>query len=145
MRKGKFVGIGAGAAAAMGMAAMFTAAASASAAVVPPAKPPAAISPVAKVTVATAKVVTPDQAGDFELCSEGGYDSQAVFPDRGGFATFIVPPGWCYVFPYGGTSNEQVDVYDSDNNQYIGSTIYNGLVGETVVTIPGPSFYAYNG
>jgi hypothetical protein len=30
-------------------------------------------------------------------------------------------------------------------SEYIGSTIYNGSVGETIVTIPGPSFYAYNG
>jgi len=31
------------------------------------------------------------------------------------------------------------------SGQYIGSTVYNGQLGETIVTIAGPSFYAYNG
>jgi hypothetical protein len=145
MRKGKFAAIGTGAAAAVGLLAMFAAPASASAAATPQARPAAAIRTVAKVPIAKAKAVRPDQAGNFELCSEGGYYSYASFPDRGGASTYLVPNGWCYVFPYGGNSNEQVNVYDANNNQYIGSTIYNGSVGETIVTIPGPSFYAYNG
>jgi hypothetical protein len=144
MLNGKFLGMCAGAAAA-GLVTMFASAASASAAVIPPPKAPAAIRTVAKVPVANPEAVRVEQAGDFELCSEGGYDSYAVFPDRGGFATFVVPNGWCYIFPYGGNSNEEVNVYEANNNQYIGSTIYNGSVGETIVTIPGPSFYAYNG
>lgn len=86
-----------------------------------------------------------DQAGDFALCSDGGYGSFAVFPDRGGWSTVVIPNGVCLRYAMGGNINEEVDVYDADNGQYIGSTIYNGLVGETIVTIPGPSFYAYNG
>jgi hypothetical protein len=39
--------------------------------------------------------------------------------------------------------NEQVNVYEYDNGDsiYIGSTIYNGLDGETITTVAGPSFY----
>lgn len=84
-------------------------------------------------------------SGVFTLCSEGGYSSYVVFPGRGGLSTFVIPAGECYGTALGGSTNEQVDVYDADGGQYIGSTIYNGSVGETLVTISGPSFYAYNG
>jgi hypothetical protein len=83
-------------------------------------------------------------SGVLTLCSEGGYPSYAVFPGRGGLSTYVIPNGQCYSTYLGGTTNEEVDVY-ANNWQYIGSTIYNGSVGETIVTIAGPSFYAYNG
>ena len=86
-------------------------------------------------------------AGALTLCSKGGYASYVVFPGgtRGGWSTFVIPNGQCYTTHAGGNANEDVDVYDADANQYIASTIYNGSVGETIVTIVGPSFYAYNG
>ena len=85
------------------------------------------------------------EAGALTLCSEGGYASYVVFPDRGGFSTFVIPNGQCHTTVLGGNGNEDVEVFDGDTNQVIASTIYNGSVGETIVTIPGPSFYAYNG
>jgi hypothetical protein len=85
-------------------------------------------------------------AGALTLCSEGGYTSAVVFPDRGDYSTVGIPNGQCYTFDnWAGTTNEEADVYDRGTNQYIGSTIYNGSVGETIVTTAGPSFYAYNG
>jgi hypothetical protein len=83
--------------------------------------------------------------GNLELCSFGEYASYASFPGRSGLSAFVIPNGTCYGTFLGGNTNEQVNVYDADNNQYIGSTIYNGSVGETIVTIAGPGFYAYNG
>ena len=74
-----------------------------------------------------------------------GYDSQVQFPDRGGWGTYIIPNGQCYTTNAGGNSNEGINVYDWSTSQNIGSTIYNGSSGETIVTIPGPSFYAFNG
>jgi hypothetical protein len=97
--------------------------------------------------VHTAAHASPEQtglAGYLVLCSEGGYASYISFPNRGGLFSEGVPNGYCAFFPWAG-NNEQVNVYDYDNKQYIGSTIYNGSVGETIVTIAGPSFYAYNG
>jgi hypothetical protein len=97
-------------------------------------------------TAAHASPEQTGQAGDLVLCSEGGYGSYITLPDRSGFFTTTVPNGWCYTFAVpGGDTNEQVNVYDANNNQYIGSTIYNGSVGETIVTIAGPRFYTYNG
>jgi hypothetical protein len=86
--------------------------------------------------------------GTFTLCSQGGYDSWVDIPPvdfETGMATVIVPDGSCQTWPFdGGFENRKVDVYQA-GGQYIGSTIYNGSVGETIVTIAGPSFYAYNG
>jgi hypothetical protein len=84
-------------------------------------------------------------SGVLTLCSEGGYWSNVEFPDRGGLSTYVIPPGECYGTPLGGSFNEQANVYDSNTGRLIGSTIYNGSVGETIVTIAGPSFYGYNG
>jgi len=83
--------------------------------------------------------------GVFTLCSDGGYGSVAQFPDRGYLETVVIDPGRCTSLVLGGDTNEQVNVIDADTDQLIGSTIYNGSVGETIVTIAGPSFYAYNG
>ncbi|GAB2932134.1 hypothetical protein GCM10027280_19810 [Micromonospora polyrhachis] len=82
-------------------------------------------------------------AGQFTLCAHGGYSPTAVFPDRGGLS--ITPMvGTCTTANLGGNTNERVDIYV--DGRKIGSTIYNGApVGTTVVTIPGPSFYTYNG
>jgi hypothetical protein len=57
----------------------------------------------------------------------------------------VIPNGTCCDTFLDGNTNEQVSVYDADNNQYIGSTIYNGPVGETIVTVAGLNFCAYNG
>jgi hypothetical protein len=115
MRKWKkFVALGAGATAVAGIAAAIALPASASA----------------------------DTVGYITVCSNGGFDSYVSFPDRSGWVTSVIPSGWCDTTQAGGNSNEQIDVYDSDTGQLIGSTIYNGSVGETIVTIAGPSFYA---
>ncbi|CUU59364.1 hypothetical protein Ga0074812_12741 [Parafrankia irregularis] len=66
------------------------------------------------------------------------------FPGRGGLSTFIIPNGSCHSTSLGGNYNEQIDVYRWDGGEhYLGSTIYNGSVGLVVVTIGGPSYYAY--
>jgi hypothetical protein len=95
-------------------------------------------------TVASANAAKPaDTAGYFTLCSEGGYTSYAEWPDRGGLSTVLVDNGNCLTVYLGGDENEQVNVYEYNGSSiYIGSTIYNGLVGETIVTVAGPSFYA---
>lgn len=77
--------------------------------------------------------------------SFGGYASYASFPGHGGLSTLVIPNGTCCDTFLDGYTNEQVSVYDADNNQYIGSTIYNGPVGETIVTVAGLNFCAYNG
>lgn len=135
VQKWKTLGFGAGAATVAGLLMAFA----------PAAANASTITSVVARTVAHASLEQTAQAGDFELCSEGGYDSYASFPDRGGLATYVVPNGSCYVTYLGGDTNEQVNIYEANNNHYIGSTIYNGSVGETIVTIAGPSFYAYNG
>ena len=83
-------------------------------------------------------------AGQITVCSNGGYASYAAFPGRGGWATYVASPGSCVTLNAGGNVNERVDVY-TGWGQYIASTIYNGTFGETIVTVAGPSFYAYNG
>jgi hypothetical protein len=92
--------------------------------------------------VGSATVASASTPGLFTICSEGGYASNAVFPDRGGFSTFAIPDGSCRSMDMGGSQNEQVDVY-KNGDQYLGSTIYNGSVGLVVVTISGPTYYAY--
>jgi hypothetical protein len=99
----------------------------------------AALAGLATVPAASA------DTGALTLCSQGGYGSYAQWPDRGDFSTFVIPNGQCYTSNVGGNTNEDIDIYDACTNQLIGSTIYNGSVGETIVTIAGPSFYAYNG
>jgi hypothetical protein len=89
---------------------------------------------------ASAAPASAASTGKFRLCSNGFYDSYAVFPGRGGFTTLPVLFGTCAVSSVPGIANEQVDLYEADRT-YIGSTIYNGSIGETVTTIPGPSFY----
>jgi hypothetical protein len=104
----------------------------------------ALLGPAASASAATASAVRPaDTAGYFTLCSEGGYTSYAEWPGRGGLSTVLVDNGSCITAYLGGTQNEQVDVYEYSNGAsiYIASTIYNGLVGETIVTVAGPSFY----
>lgn len=114
MRKWKkFVALGAGATAVAGTAAAIASTASASA----------------------------DTSGALTVCSSGGFGSSASFPNRGGWGTFVIPNGQCYTTQAGGNINEQINVYDADTGQLIASTIYNGSVGETIVTIAGPSFY----
>jgi hypothetical protein len=73
-----------------------------------------------------------------------GYASYVAFPSRGGLTTRIAGDGSCVSDYIGGSTNESVDVYVS-SGRYIGSTIFNGSAGETIVTTPGFSFYAYNG
>jgi len=95
-------------------------------------------------TIASASVARPaDEAGYFALCSQGGYTSYAEWPDRGGLETVLVDNGTCLTVYLRGDVNEQVNVYEYDNGDsiYIGSTIYNGLDGETITTVAGPSFY----
>ena len=93
------------------------------------------------VSLGTAGAASADTAGNFELCSGGNYSSYAVFPDRGGWSTNVVPVGYCYVYGLGGSTNEDVDVYlYNGTSYYLGSTIYNGSVGETIVTTAS-SFY----
>lgn len=87
---------------------------------------------------ASAAVRPADSAGIFTLCSDGGYGSYAVFP--GYIGTSVVYAGNCGNFTVSVYQNIQVDVYEA-NGTYIGSTIYNGLAGETIVTVAGPSFY----
>jgi hypothetical protein len=92
---------------------------------------------------ASATTVRPaDTAGYFTLCSDGGYTSVVSWVDRGN-RSVLAPAGTCFTIYMGGTYNEQINVYDDVNGTfyYIGSTIYNGLVGETLVTVGGPSFY----
>jgi hypothetical protein len=94
----------------------------------------------ALLPAAAAAAATP---GKFTLCSQGPYSSYASFPARGGMQTQIIPQGACRTYDLGGSANEQVNVYKylSAGGQLIGSTIYNGSVGEKIVTIAGPSFY----
>jgi hypothetical protein len=105
----------------------------------------AALIPTADAWAAsTARARPQDTAGYFTLCSDGGYGSTVFFPDRGDWTTGIVPAGSCYTYDLGGSINEEVDVYmqtSPSGGVGIGSTIYNGAVGETIVTIAGPSFY----
>lgn len=96
--------------------------------------------PVATATAA-------DSGGTLTLCSNG-YTSYASFPGRGGRSTDLVNSGSCESFYFGGDQNEQVDIYEFGGNNgvtgwstYIGSTIYNGIQGLTIVTVPGPSFF----
>jgi len=90
---------------------------------------------------ASAAVRPADSAGNFELCSGGNYSSYASFPGRGGWSTNVVPVGYCYVYNIGGNVNETVNVYlYNGTSYYLGSTIYNGLLGETIVTT-ATSFY----
>ncbi|SNQ50181.1 conserved exported hypothetical protein [Frankia canadensis] len=95
---------------------------------------------VALVLPATA--ASASTPGKLTLCSNGGFDSYAEFPGRGGFSTYIIPAGTCHTTNLGGSVIEQVNVHKG-NGAYIGSTIYNGSVGLVIVTISGPSFYAY--
>jgi hypothetical protein len=82
-----------------------------------------------------------DSPGYLTVCDGGDYGINVSFPDRGGlgFAPFV---GQCGTVYLGGSQNEQVNVYTS-TGAYVGSTIYNGSQGETIVGIAGPSFYAY--
>lgn len=99
-------------------------------------------------TAASAAVARPaDSAGLLTLCSNG-YTSFARIPDRGGWSTLLVNSGSCSEYDLGGSWNEEVDVYEfgggngtTSASTYIGSTIYNGSVGLTIVTVPGPSFF----
>jgi hypothetical protein len=82
-----------------------------------------------------------DSPGYLTVCDYGDYGINVSFPDRGGlgYSPFF---GQCGTVYLGGSQNEQVNVY-TDTGAYVGSTIYNGLRGETIVGISGPSFYAY--
>ncbi len=115
MRNRKFLGLTAGAVTVAGLAAAVIPAASASAA-----------------------------AGGLTVCSRGGYLSYVDIPAYGA-SSFVANPDHCVTTWFGGNTNVQIYVYDVNSGQEIGSTIYNGSVGETIVTIDGPSFYAYNG
>jgi hypothetical protein len=82
------------------------------------------------------------------LCSVGGYASYVEIPfgfrrDRG---TVVVPDGSCEIVGYGGGDQDlQVEVYDADTGQHIGTTFYNGSFGETIVTFEGPNMDSFPG
>jgi hypothetical protein len=117
MRKQKYLGLGAAAAVAIGLT--------------------AAIAPAA-----SASTTGP---GYLQVCSEGGFTTSVVFTDRDDATVGPVPNGDCYSYYVGGDTNETVQVFDdTDTEESLGYTIYNGTTGETIVTTAGPSFYAYN-
>jgi hypothetical protein len=86
--------------------------------------------------------------GTITVCSEGGYGTWVDIPPvdhESGMFMDVVRDGSCNTWAFDSYGeNRQVEVYTEDW-QSLGSTIYNSSVGETIVTIPGPSFYAYNG
>ncbi|GLZ02341.1 hypothetical protein [Actinoplanes sp. NBRC 103695] len=84
--------------------------------------------------------------GRLILCNTAGLDGAvAEFPGRGGLSTTIVPNNLCNTFTLGGNTNEQVDFYVNNGTRYVASTIYNGSVGLTAQTIPGPNLVAFPG
>ncbi|GAA3361891.1 hypothetical protein GCM10020366_47640 [Saccharopolyspora gregorii] len=93
----------------------------------------------AMATAGTAQAATP---GVLTLCSKGSYGSYAVFPDRGGMATVVVPSGKCTDVEFGGNKPERLDIRQS-GGAVIGSTIYDGRAGLNIATVDGPSFYPF--
>ncbi|WP_033289450.1 hypothetical protein [Amycolatopsis jejuensis] len=94
---------------------------------------------IALGSTGVAQAATPEV---FQLCSGGNFGSFAEFPERNGYSTFIVNPGECHSFNYGGNHPERVDIKTADS-QYIGSLTYDGRNGVNVKTVNGPSFYIF--
>jgi hypothetical protein len=71
-----------------------------------------------------------------QLCSQGNYTTYALFPDRGGLETTLVPAGTCWYEPLGpisGVGWEPVEIYGEWNTHpgtyfYIGTEYYNANV-----------------
>ncbi|MEV6594701.1 hypothetical protein [Streptomyces acidicola] len=83
---------------------------------------------------ATAQAATPNT---FTLCNYGsGYDAQASFPARGGFSTYVVPPGSCTSVTLSGNVNEAVNLkaLNSGGSYTFGGFSYNDASGATVHT-----------
>lgn len=83
---------------------------------------------------ATAQAATPNM---FTLCNNGsGYDAQASFPARGGFSTYIVPPGKCTSVNLTGNSNEAVELkaHSSSGSYVFGGFSYSDASGVSVFT-----------
>ncbi|MET8759876.1 hypothetical protein [Lentzea sp. NPDC004782] len=99
----------------------------------------AVVAALAVSPLGSAQAATP---GVFELCSGGDFSSYAEFVERGGFSTYVVEPGTCQQFAYGGDHAERVDIHVLDG-QYIGSLVYDGRAGVNVCTVNGPSFYVF--
>jgi hypothetical protein len=78
--------------------------------------------------------------GSLTLCAHGGYDSRV---EAYGRFEEDVPDGQCMTFNDGtGGINIALKVSGA-GGEYIGTTVYNDAAGLVVVTVPGPSFYAY--
>ncbi|RKT86442.1 hypothetical protein SAMN05421805_10688 [Saccharopolyspora antimicrobica] len=101
-----------------------------------------AVAAGATLTMATMGTAQAAAPGVLKLCSKGSYASYASFPERGGFATYVVPSGKCDTFDFGGNRPERVDIVQS-GGRIIGSVTYDGRAGLNIATVDGPSFYPF--
>ncbi|MEV6231316.1 hypothetical protein AB0L88_26025 [Saccharopolyspora shandongensis] len=86
-------------------------------------------------TAGTAAAATP---GEFTLCSKGGYDSYAAFPDSDS-STVIVPNGQCITL--GISHTERYEIRIASNDETMGGGTYDPREGVTVTTVEGPGFF----
>jgi DNA-directed RNA polymerase specialized sigma24 family protein len=98
------------------------------------------------VAVATipATAAQADTWGQFTLCSDGYYNSYAVFPERN-LATTIVDAGSCTTLNLSGNVKELVDLYE-DNGTFVGQFAYNDNSGAGVSTTGdsgAPGYYLW--
>ncbi|GAA2706952.1 hypothetical protein ACFY2R_30240 [Micromonospora olivasterospora] len=101
----------------------------------------------AAATVGTLASATPAFAstGTTTVCSKGNYGSQLVFVNRGGFATFVMPPGKCTSVHFGKYRSERVDVYGYNGAKvFLGYAYINDWKRSTFNTygsIPGSPYF----